>query len=408
MSATIHIFVAVVFGILALAFLAVFGALVHEFGDAGWQAIATLYGQLFIFFPTFGLLALVAFYYPACAFLDMYWNHVALGRLRVIVGAIVLVLVSWFLAQTLLQGVPAVWQVKPEVLKADRGTPAGCDPRQQTCLRAPVLDAVASVRRASQERAGLSEFSRTCQPDALLPPPETLTQLRFCFASGAMMTAAQCCEAQAQFRATMERIHAQEENRALTGKVHAWVLPFIVFFLFMLFIIGAMLVVRRVALARFYPQFMRRIERGVLIGAFAMLFWPLSNHAYIQTSAAIYGGGDRSLFVMLAPGFSILFGAWALMLLFFFFRRYQEDVEVVGKITGVIVSAIAFTRYEELIGYFERFAGAGAGPISLGLMGAGIVIALMQLMIWNASDREAAQAAPKASPEPGNRSAGLS
>jgi hypothetical protein len=392
MSPIIHTIVAVVFGILAIAFLAVFGALVIEFSDAGWQAIATLYGQLFVFFPTFGLLALVAFYYPACVFLDMYWNHVAFGRLRVIAGTMVLVLGSWFLAQTLLSGVPAIWQVTPTVLKADRGEPAGCDPSQQSCLRAPVLDAGASVRIASQQRSGLSEFSRTCNPDRLLPPPPTLTEQRYCFASGSMMTAAQCCQAQSQFRATMERLHAIPENRALTGKVHAWVLPFIAFFLFTLFIIGAMLVVRREALAKYYPRYMRRIERGVLIGAFAMLFWPLSNHAYIQTSSVIYGGGDRSLFIMLAPGFSILFGAWALMLLFFFFRRYKEDVEVVGKITGVIVSAIAFTRYDELIGYFERFAGAGAGPISLGMIGAVIVIALLQLLIWNTSDSEAARA----------------
>jgi len=392
MSPGIRATVFIIFGILGVSFLSVLGALIHEFPQT-WPPIATIYSQLFLFFPTFGILALCAFFFPACVFLDMYWNHVTAGRLRVVVGGIALAIGSFFLAQMLLQGVPAIWQVKPEILQADRGEPPGCA-ENQSCARLPVLEAASLVRQVSQTRAGLGPFDRECYWDKdegeqqYLPTPDSFKEERFCFATGEMASGAACCQAQESLRDHMEAMHAPPENRALTGKVHEWVLPFIVFFLLVLFIIGIMLVVRRRSLDEFYGKSLNRLERGVLVGAFAMLFWPLSNHAYIQSSGVIFGGSDRSLFVMLAPGFSLLFGLWALMLLFFFLRRYKQDVEMVGKVGGVIVSGIAFLRYEELVGYFERLAGSGADSLSLGFLGAILLTAFLQLIIWRSYDRE--------------------
>ncbi len=392
MSPGIRAAVFIIFAILGASFLSVLGTLAYEFPE-NWREIATLYSQLFLFFPTFGILALCAFYFPACVFLDMYWNHITAGKLRIFVGAAALVALSVVMAQMLLQGVPAVWQVKPEILKAERGEPPGCA-QNQSCARLPVLESISLVREVSQTRTGLGPFDRDCywykeegEPQ-YLPTPESFTEQRFCFATGRMADGATCCEAQERMRGHMEAVYEPPENRALTGKVHAWVLPFIIFFLLVLFVIGIMLVIRRRSLDTHYNKYLNRLERGVLVGAFAMLFWPLSNHAYIQSSGVIFGGSSRSLFVMLAPGFSLLFGLWALMLLFFFLRRYKQDVETVGKIAGVIVSGIAFLRYEELVGYFERLAGSGADSISLGFLGAILLTAFLQLVIWRSYDRE--------------------
>lgn len=392
MTPGIRATVFIIFAILGTAFLSVLGALIYEYPE-DWPAIATVYSQLFLFFPTFGLLALCAFYFPACVFLDMYWKHVTAGKLRIFVGGGALAVLSFFMAQMLLQGVPAVWQVKPEILKADQGMPAGCA-ENQSCARLPVMEAVSLVREVSQTRAGLGPFDRDCYWDKddgepqYLPTPDSFNEERYCFATGQMATGAACCQAQESMRSYMEAMHAPPENRALTGTVHEWVLPFIIFFLLVLFVIGIMLVIRRRALDEYYGKYLNRLERGVLVGAFAMLFWPLSNHAYIQSSGVIFGGSSRSLFVMLAPGFSLLFGLWALMLLFFFLRRYKQDIETVGKIAGVIVSGIAFLRYEELVGYFERLAGSGADSLSLGFLGAILLTAFLQLIIWRSYDRE--------------------
>jgi len=385
MSPGIRATVFVIFAILGAAFLSVLGALINEFPDK-WPPMATVYSQLFLFFPTFGILALCAFYFPACVFLDMYWNHITVGRARIIFGGIVVAVGSFFLAQLLLQGVPAVWQVKPQVLEEAK--------QDTTNAHIPVMDAMEKVREVSRTRFGLGPFNRDCywynrpEDQKFLPIPESFEAQRFCFATGEMTDGATCCEAQANLRQHMEDMYAPPENRALTGHVHAWILPFIVFFLLVLFIIGVMLVIRRRSLDQFYGKYLNRLERGVLVGAFAMLFWPLSNHAYIQSSAVLFGGSSRSLFIQLAPAFSLLFGLWALMLLFFFLRRYKQDVETVGKIGGVIVSGIAFLRYEELVGYFEWLAGSGANALSLGFLGAILLTAFLQLVIWRSYDRE--------------------
>ena len=54
----------------------------------------------------------------------------------------------------------------------------------------------------------------------------------------------------------------------------------------------------------------------------------------------------------------------------------------------MIVSGIAFLRYEELVGYFERLAGSGADSLSLGFLGAILLTAFLQLIIWRSYDRE--------------------
>jgi hypothetical protein len=391
MSPGIRASVFIIFGVLGLSFLAILGVLVYEFRDSDWQPIATIYSQLFLFFPTFGILALCAFYFPACVFLDMYWRHIPMGRVRIVAGGIVLAVGSFAVAQPLLTGVPAIWQIEPQIIEADRGEPPGCVEGQQTCARLPILKAVSLVREASQNRVGLGPFGRDCalEKDPFLPAPDSFNERRYCFATGQLASGADCCTAQANFRDHMWALYDSPENRALTGKVHEWVLPFIIFFLLVLFVIGLMLVIRRRSLDEYYGKYLNRLERGVLVGAFAMLFWPLSNHAYIQSSAVIFGGSSRSLFVTLAPVFSLLFGLWALMLFFFFLRRYKQDVETVGKIGGVIVSGIAFLRYEELVGYFERLAGSGADSLSLGFLGAILLTAFLQLLVWRSYDREA-------------------
>ncbi len=390
MTQGIRTAVFLIFAILGASFLSVLGALIYEYKETNWVDLATIYSQLFLFFPTFGILALCAFYFPACIFLDMYWNHVPYGRARVWIGGIALAVGSYAIAQPLLTGVPAIWQVKPAVLEADRGVPPACVEQQQSCARLPVLKAVSLVRDASQDRVGLGAFGRDCsvKDDPYLRPPDSFSEMRYCFASGTMASGAECCAAQASFREHMQSMYAPPENRALTGRVHAWVLPFIIFFLLVLFVIGLMLVIRRRSLDEFYARQLNRLERGVLVGAFAMLFWPLSNHAYIQSTTVLFGGSSRSLFVTLAPAFSLLFGLWALMLFFFFLRRYKQDVETVGKIGGVIISGIAFLRYEELVGYFERLAGSGADAWSFGFLGAVVLTAFLQLLIWRSYDRE--------------------
>ena len=68
MSIGVRAFVFIVFGLMSLSFLATTATLAWEFWGSGWLTIANFYSRLFIFFPPFGIVTLIAFYPPACVF----------------------------------------------------------------------------------------------------------------------------------------------------------------------------------------------------------------------------------------------------------------------------------------------------------------------------------------------------
>ena len=59
MSLGLRIFIGFVFTTIGLSFLATTAVLFHEFEQVSWLALATFYSHLFIFFPTFGIVALL-------------------------------------------------------------------------------------------------------------------------------------------------------------------------------------------------------------------------------------------------------------------------------------------------------------------------------------------------------------
>ncbi|MEQ1697790.1 MAG: hypothetical protein ABL901_18315 [Hyphomicrobiaceae bacterium] len=372
--------VAVVFTVLALSFIATTAVLYYEFQDHQWFTIAAFYSHLFIFFPTFGILALFAFFIPASALLDLYWSpHVPYGKIRFMVSTLLLAAVSLGISSTLITGVPAVWWLSPQTLAADKGRPENCAaPR---CTRLPVMDSVAEVRRVSQHRAGLSPFARPCEADNLMEIPPEQLQKRQCFVTKTKVSAAECCMAQNTFNNDLSKLYADEPAHSVTGKIHAILLPLKVFFLLMVLSIGVLLAVWRRKIDKLYGAYTGRIERGLLVGAVAMLVWPVANHGFLLSSTLLYGKAGEGLYAIISPVLSFMFAAWALLLVLFFFRQHQRDIEAAGKIGGGIASAVAIIKYNEIIDYATRFIGSGADPWELSLMAVLIVGAFSALYI---------------------------
>lgn len=375
-----RVFIIVVYGLIGLSFIATTGVMIWEYWDlgpefkhTGWLGLATFYSHLFVFFPLFGLVALFAFYTPSVVFLDMYWRHVPYGRIRFIVGFIVVAALSGGIAyQFQSGGQRSLWEVSPAQLMADRGDPQNCSGLAGACNRLPVLLALQNLREVSQKRTGLSELVRDCSPDPLLEVMETTERRRFCFASTGITQSPihtsdrECCKAQRQFVKDVGEM--ADAAPSLTSFVHVWLLPLKVFFLLTLVVISIMLAARRKSLEIHYSEFLGAIEKGVLIGALAMLFFPVMNHAFLQSAAMLYGSDAGSAYRGPAPYLSFGFGAWALLILFFFYRRRDKEVELLGRFGGVIASAFAILNYNALISYFVRFAGSGANLIELGVL----------------------------------------
>ena len=371
-----RVFVALAFLLLGASFLLSTGILINEFRDAEWRSMVVVHSHLFFFFPVFGLLALAAFYRPAVVFTDLYWTHLRHGKLRYSLGFLAAVGLTIAVTHWLDAKPRGLYEVSANALLADRGEPAGCAGQRAACRRAPLLDTLASVPEAAQRRVGISKFARNCQPDALLEVPDEMQKERYCFPAKAKLTGTQCCEAQTRFGDTVARLQADPTQRSLSGSLDALLfLPLKIFFVLIVLAIAICLAIWRDLMDTHYLELVPAVERGVIIGAFAMLFWPLMDYGYQQTSNALYGrwgtGPQFRLSLVIVP--------WALLLLFYFLRRLRKNLEIVGQLAGVAASAIAILRYEEINDWSVRLFGAGADNATVGLMLVVTVLGFIQL-----------------------------
>jgi hypothetical protein len=365
-----RIFVAVAFLTFGASFLASTGLLIYEFWDLDWLTMAVAHSHLFIFFPLLGIVALIAFYVPSVILTHLYWNHVPYGRVRFVVGGLVLAGLGYAVALSLDAEPRAIYEVSPDALLADKGEPAKG--------RVAILDALATLRGTAQHRFGLASFGRSCVRDPLLEIPDEMLKERYCFPAKKNLTGEACCQVQAAFTKAVSRLQASPRTRSMSGELDGLIfLPIKTFFILVVVVIAGMLAFWRNRIEQQYRELVPSLERGVIIGGFAMLFWLAMDYGYQQTANVLFGrwtaGPQLRLSLVLVP--------WALLLLFYFLRRLGRQGELVGQISGVVFAGVAVLRYEQLNDWVVRLFGIGADRwVLTGL----IVIALVGLavLVW--------------------------
>jgi hypothetical protein len=377
-----RIFITVVFVILGATFIASTALLIHEFQvidakvpGAGWLAMVVAHGHLFLFFPILGVLALVAFYLPSVVLTHLYWNHVPYGRLRFLVGFAVVAglacLFAWYLDRGELR---SIYEASPAALLADKA--AADEGRVQG--RVAILDALANLRKQAQSRFGLSSFGRSCAKDKLLEEPDEMQKERYCFPAAKKLSGYPCCDAQKAFTDAVLHLQKEEETRSLSG---IWdrllFLPVKTFFILVVVVIAVMLAVWRNRMDRLYGDLVPRLERGVIIGGFAMLFWLGMDYGYQQTANTLFGRPQAAPQLRL----SLVLVPWGLLLLFYFLRRLGRQGELVGQISGVVFAGVAVARYEQLNDWIVRLVGVGAAPWMLAAL-IGIALVGLVALFW--------------------------
>lgn len=368
-----RVFVLAVFTLLGLSFVATTATLAYEFRDAQWVDFLTLDSHLFLFFPTFGIAALAAFYTPACAFLDLYWRHIPYGKLRFLVGFLVLCVLSYAIAGFILASPkhPA-WEIAPPVLLADAGEPAGCARTVKGCERMPYLEALSNLRTVSRSRIGLAVFARDCKSDPLVDELPVPSPKRFCFASTpltaqpALQADHECCQAQQRLENMVTMAFAHEDQRSLTYRVHSLLLPLKIMLLLILLAISLLLALRFRNVETHYRRYISRIERGLVVGAAAAMFFPFMSQGFLESSAALVGINARGTFSTIVPVMSVVFGIWLLVIVFYFYRRRDKQLELIGKLGGAVAGAFAALKYNFIVSFFVRFLGSGANTYVIG------------------------------------------
>ena len=362
-----RIFVTLAFLILGASFFASTGLLLFEFMDTDWETILVAHAHLFFFFPVLGVLALFAFYLPSVVFTHFYWNHVRWGKLRFLFGALVLALLSVGVTAWLNQPPRGIWEISPYALASDRGDQG----------RGPILQSLQELRTEAHNRIGLSKFARSCAVDRYLEPPEDMAKVRYCFPARTHLKGAECCAVQKRFGEAVTDLYRSSSGRSLSALYDFFFMPLKVFFVLVVVAIAVLLAIWRDRIDQHYRELVPRLERGIIIGAAAMLFWPAMDYGYQQTTNVLFGrmsdGPQFRLSLVLVP--------WALLLLFYFLRRLGKQGEMIGQISGVVVAAVAVLRYEQLNDTVGRLFGIGAETgVLMGLI-ALAVVALM-LLLW--------------------------
>jgi len=254
-----RIFVAVAFVVLGASFVASTALLIYEFQDLDWLTMVVAHSHLFLFFPILGLLALIAFYLPSVVLTHLNWNHVRLGRLRFIVGFVVVAGLAYGAAKYLDKEPRSIYEAAPAALLADKADPASG--------RVAILDALDDLRAKAQTRFGLSSFGRSCVRDPLLEVPEEMLRERYCFPAGKNLTGEACCAVQASFAKAILRLQQGEATRSRSGALDAMVfLPIKTFFILVVVAIAVMLAFWRNRIDREYRDSVPALERGVIIG----------------------------------------------------------------------------------------------------------------------------------------------
>lgn len=379
-----HLFVAVVYAGLAASFIASTATLILEFKDLDWLSMALAHSHLFVFFSTFGIVVLAAFYWPSVIFTHLYWSKdtgVRFGRLRFLVGFAAVIAASWWVAQQIGGGdLRGIWEVEPSALARDKGSTVPCttaDGVAGTCQRVPILSALEQLRTYGRQRVGFAEFTRNCKPDPLMERPPEYREKRYCFPADALLDARQCCDVQARFAAEVRQLQDDPRLRSRSAEMDHYFLPLKVFFIAVMVIIAALLAFWRKRIDVLYPDYVPVIERGIIIGGLSMLTWPLMDYAYLQTSMAMFGRMHGGLHLR----WSLVIVPWAILLPFFFLRRLDKNREMIAQGASVIASAVAILRYPQINDWAVRLLGAGAERWTFGLF-AGLSFIAFIWLFW--------------------------
>jgi len=257
-----------------------------------------------------------------------------------------------------------VWEVSPAALETDKGETLRCTGDGQICQRVPIADALANLRLEAQNRLGLWPFGRNCNVDPLLELPNDLQRQRWCFPAKAMLVGVACCQVQARLADVIASMQANASTRSLSGKLDTYFLPLKIFFVLIVIVIGGLLAVWRSKLDEHYQALIPSIERGVIVGAMAMIAWALMDYGYQEVADALFGRWTDGLPIRL----SLVVCPWTLLLLFYFLRHLEKYSAIIGQISGAVVAAVYVLRYESVNDWSVLFLGIGASALSIALL----------------------------------------
>lgn len=373
-------FVAIVFIALGVSFLVSLATIVVEFPEPERTFIIASNSNLFFFFPTLGLVALAAFYVPAVIFTDLYWSgRVKYGRQRFLVGCIVVAAASILLSEYMNStDRRPLWEIKYDRLQQDYQRPDTCERRPGPSCRPSLIGAARDLRKQAELRIQLSPLVRECKPDPLLERPATYDTSRHCFPAHTKLATDACCKLQNDLLVETLGAWSNPELKSEAAELDRLLfLPLKTFFVLVLILIGLFLIRWKVRLVEHYRPFLPAMERGLQIGALAMLPWLIMDYGNQQVSDLLYGPGGGfpvRLSLVLLP--------WAMLLAAYFADRIQIELVRIVQLASGVLSAVAILNYRDVFDWSAKALGVSAPKVNFIIIAVVSLAAFLYLCRW--------------------------
>ena len=358
------IFVAIIFILLSFLFFTPIMVLYYEFGENIWWFFATKYSHLFIYFPTFGLVVLFSFYLPTAALVDYLWRHLRLGRLIFFCGLPILVVLSTFTYYLISSDTELpLFSLKRHAIVNDNGTPENCG-NMNSCNRASYSNIINQFQNITKTKNNLRAYIRNCYPDPTLEVPYSVSRHKLCFVTGENIDAEKCCRAQSNYVNSISSEYSETNNHSLTYRILSLAFPFEIFFMYVIFLTGIFLLLKRSVIDQYYYVYTEKIEKLVIIGIMSALLWPIMGHASSLASKALaysttnFDGGFNGFH-------TFIWTLWASGLFLIFFRRVDRHSELHTKYIVALILFAFFIVYDFFIDLAISHIGAGASINSL-------------------------------------------
>jgi hypothetical protein len=242
------------------------------------------------------------------------------------------------------------------------------------------VQVAAATREIAIGRGHVSKFARSCTPDPHLEPPEDQGKLRRCLPNGTMANAADCCKAQAAFKARFLQIAADEKRPSLTARVDRLAMPFRAFFISTIIGTTLLLIFWQRYLEHHYQPLIEFVDLGIFLAAFTMLFAVVAEQGERLAEAVMFARSDYGVPTI----FSAVLVPWSIFICLYFLQSYFAQVQSQVLKWGRVLSGVAgiagasLLQVDNVMDVFAVVAGVAAAWFHV----AGVTIAAVAIAWW--------------------------
>lgn len=185
----------------------------------------------------------------------------------------------------------------------------------------------------------------------------------YCIVTGSLEAVAYCREQQGALRDRITALHATDASKLAAR--HPNFLALKTAFLFYVFGLGIFVLTNHRHVENVTGVRAKTASKALVVGALALLFWPILNQAYVMSMRAMFGLDQSGSFVELAPLYVAFAIVWTAAIVLFFLRINRAGAATWTQVGTLSLTVLTVLQFDVIVHQINRFIGAGAEPAYL-------------------------------------------